>query len=139
MLCVLEVDCSNQVQAAETICKLIDLAVEDAQKQLRSNRIPSIYSSGVRFILQPPQACAFRLPLDVFKRKQGDCKQLVVWRLAELRNQGENAKPRIIWPSEIDGKKTEGLQAHAQIRRANNSIEDPSIHLGMKGLLSTES
>jgi hypothetical protein len=67
------------------------------------------------------------MPADVLSRGGGDCKQLVVWRLGELRNAGEtDAAPRIVWLPEH-----KGFRAHALIRRANGDIEDPSVELGM--------
>jgi len=127
MLAVLDIDTSNQEQAAKEVCAVLEIAVDRARREIRSKLVPHLYQSGVKYAKQNPSACAFRTPLDVFKRKQGDCKQLVLWRIAELREAGEDAKPRIMW---IADKK--GLRAHAQVRRGNGTIEDPSALLGMR-------
>jgi len=127
MLAVLDIDTSNQEQAAKEVCAVLEIAVDRARREIRSGKVPHLYKSGVKYAKQNPSACAFRTPIDVLERKQGDCKQLVLWRIAELREAGEDAKPRIMW---IADKK--GLRAHAQVRRANGTIEDPSALLGMK-------
>ena len=126
MLAVLDIDTSDQKKAAELVCAVLELAVDRARQEIRTKSVPHLYNSGVKYAKQNPAACAFRTPTDVFARKQGDCKQLVLWRIAELREAGEDAKPRIMW---IADKK--GLRAHAQVRRANGTIEDPSQLLGM--------
>jgi hypothetical protein len=129
VLCIVDVEIgkteAEKVRAANEICELIEIALPRAQREAK--KLPPLYKAGVRYIKQPPQACAFRPPLDVAERKGGDCKQLVLWRIAELRNAGVKATPRIIW---LSGK--DGLRAHAQVRLPDGTIEDPSITLGMK-------
>lgn len=125
MLCIVDVDTSNQQQAADMVCALIELAMIRARREVLST--PRLYSSGCKYVRQNPEACAFRSPKDVLNRRGGDCKQLVLWRIAELRElDKEDAKPRIMW---LNDKK--GLRAHAQVRRANGDLEDPSLLLGM--------
>lgn len=127
MLCVLDIETSNQEEAAKLVCSLIELAMPRAQREAKT--LPPLFKSGVKYVSQDPKACAFRTPRDVFTRGGGDCKQLVLWRIAELRNSGQHATPRIIW---LNDKR--GLQAHAQLRLPDGSIEDPSYNLGMKAL-----
>lgn len=92
--------------------------------------VPRLYQSGVKYLRQNPRACEFRQPLDVYKRGGGDCKQLALWRIAELRElDGENATPRVMWMNE-----KVGLEAHALVRRADGTLEDPSLLLGMPDL-----
>lgn len=128
MLVVFEIDTSNQERAALLLCALTELLVPEASADIKANSVPPLYQSGVSYAKQNPRACAFRSPSDVKKRKAGDCKQLVLWRLAELANAGEKGTPRVIWLN----NKT-GLQAHILIRRADGNLEDPSVILGMKG------
>lgn len=126
MLCVIDIDTSHQESAALQLCSLIELVMTQARREVAA--LPDLYKSGAKYIPQPSAACAFRSPKDVHSRKGGDCKQLVVWRIAELREKArENATPRIIW---LADKK--GLSAHAQVRRADGTIEDPSLILGMR-------
>lgn len=131
MLCILDIDCTDQKRAAELICQLLEIACEGAQQDIKANRLPELYKAGVRFTPQPKEACAFAKPSMVYKAKGGDCKQLVLWRMAECRNHGITVAPRIIW---IPAPK--GFQAHAQLRHPNegNRIEDPSLNLGMRPL-----
>jgi len=128
MLVVFEIDTKDQERAALLLCALTELLVPEASRSLKKASVPPLYKSGVKYEKQNPRACAFRMPPDVLKRKAGDCKQLVLWRMAELANAGEKATPRVIWLN----NKT-GLQAHILLRRADGNLEDPSVILGMKG------
>jgi len=64
--------------------------------------------------------------LTVLRRGWGDCDDLVAWRVAELQAKGEKAQVRIYWRV-----KNGSIRMHAQVRRANGRIEDPSRYLGM--------
>ena len=127
MLCILDVDTTDQRQAALDVAAIIEVAMSTARREVAAPGFPMLYRSGVRYRSQDATACAFRGPKSVLERGHGDCKQLVIWRLAELRNAGEHATPRIIWLPEKSG-----LRAHALIRRENGTTEDPSVELGMK-------
>jgi hypothetical protein len=129
MLVVFELDTSNQENAANVLCALTTLLVPEAVADIRKGNLSPLYSSGVKYHKQNPKACAFRMPSDVKKRGNGDCKQLVLWRLAELKANGETATPRVMW---LNDRK--GLQAHILIRRADGNLEDPSVTLGMQRL-----
>lgn len=126
MLVVLDIDTTDKTRAAEILCELFETLMPQAQADALG--LPALYDSGTKYASQDPRACAFRRPNDIAKLKKADCKQLVLWRLAELRNAGESAKPRILW---LTHKKK--LQAHAQVRRGDKTIEDPSVLLGMSG------
>jgi len=85
----------------------------------REKWIPPLYRSRVRYQAEPPGQERFDHPLICMERGWGDCDDLVGWRCAELRLAGEHATPRILWP--------EGTRRyHAQLRRADGTIEDPS-------------
>lgn len=125
MLVVFDIDTSDQTKAAKEVCDVIELLMPRAMSEVRG--LPPLYKSGVKYQTQDPRAVAMRYPRDVYERKHGDCKQLVLWRIAEHRVGGVNAKPRIIWLAE----KNE-LVAHALIRLPDETTEDPSYNLGMK-------
>lgn len=130
MLCIVDIDTENKELAAKLLCDLFEIAMPRAMAEVK--RLPPLYKSGVKYISQDPRACAFRSPKEVFERGGGDCKQLVLWRIAECRNAGIHATPRIIW---LNGK--DKLIAHAQVRHPKGhepkgDIEDPSYNLGMK-------
>jgi len=56
-----------------------------------------------------------------------NCDDIAPWRVAELRERfGEEATLRVTW------KKFRGRKVfHIQVRRADGTIEDPCVHLGM--------
>lgn len=88
--------------------------------------LPPLYSSGIRFMKDPNHGSGgewFCSPLATFERKVGDCDQLVIYRLAELRAQGIPATCRAIWI---------GTSFHVQVRRENGKVEDPSVELGAR-------
>ncbi len=83
--------------------------------------VPPLYRSGVRYQLDRQW---YLLPTALLRRR-GDCKHLVPWRLAELHQAGEtDADLRICWMGRT--------MMHVYILRADGSIEDPSVVLGMK-------
>jgi len=129
MLCVVDVEIGSseaeKARAADELIALFEFSMARARRE--AAKLPPLYMAGVKYVPQPKEACAFRPPADVHKRRGGDCKQLVLWRIAELRNTGEHATPRIIWVAD-----KAGFRAHAQVRRVNGDIEDPSYNLGMK-------
>jgi hypothetical protein len=127
VLCVLDIDTTDQQRAALAVCALLELSLDRARAEIRSGAVPPLYKSGVKYVSQPKSTCAFIPPSEVFRRKGGDCKQLTLWRLAELREAGEYATPRVIWIPE-----PKGFKAHALLRRKDGRIEDPSVNLGMK-------
>lgn len=87
---------------------------------MRRMKLPLLYKSGVRYKPEPNNGYEdFDNALVVLARKNGDCDDLVAWRIAELRKMGENAQVRIVWPR---GSR----RYHAQVRRADGTVEDPS-------------
>lgn len=83
--------------------------------------LPPLYSSGVRY-RREIQAEEWLGPREVYAQGNGDCEDLVAWRVAELRLSGENAKPECYSPRD-------GL-VHCVVR-VNGRREDPSARLGM--------
>ena len=131
MLCLVDVDTTDREQAALEVCALAEVAISEARRELRTGAVPFLYQSGVRFVEQNPNACCFRPPSEVLARKGGDCKQLTTWRIAELREAGIDAKPRVIWLEATDGKGVKGFIAHMLLRLPDSNLEDPSVNLGM--------
>lgn len=93
---------------------------------------PELYEAGVRYLRDAedrdqgrPRAELWLTVPDVLRVGGADCKCLAAWRVAELRELGEDARHHIVrmgphvW--------------HIQVRRADGTIEDPSRELGMKG------
>lgn len=94
---------------------------------LRQRGAPPLYESGVVYVRQPGQEILRDIP-QLLERRGGDCDQLVCWRIAELREQGENATVRILF----DPSERKLRIFHVQVRRQNGDIEDPSVILGMQ-------
>ena len=118
--------------------KLLALAIREALEAvimvnrlyLRMHHVPALYESGVRYEEEPagqPYEDFAAIPV-VLARGYGDCDDLVCWRIAELRNQGENAKVRLKWA--YDPIRNARMY-HVLVRRANTQVEDPSKRLGM--------
>ena len=59
----------------------------------------------------------------------GDCDNVSTWRSAELRQSGIKASPYLMWRKRLDG----GYTYHIVVRWPDNTIEDPSLLLGMGG------
>lgn len=91
--------------------------------QLSRRRFPLLYASGVRYQREPEGSEEWRLPAQVLRAGHGDCEDLVMWRAAELRLQGERARP---WCYQV----RPGL-IHCVVKRADGRVEDPSRKLGM--------
>lgn len=89
-------------------------------------RLPALYSSGIRYAPEPGHGSGvedFALPNVTFARKNGDCDDLVIYRIWELRVSGEFATCNAIWQNNA---------VHVRVRRANGQLEDPSILLGAR-------
>lgn len=88
--------------------------------------LPPLYTSGVRFALEPNHGQGWEEyadPWTVFARKWGDCDDLILYRILELRASGERkARARAEW--------NQAGEIHVLVRRANGDKEDPSRILG---------
>jgi hypothetical protein len=90
----------------------------------RSWNLPQLYQSGTRFAYEPQHGNGlemFDLPLTTFRRGWGDCDDLVIWRICELVARGEKATCKTAYRNNA---------LHVQVRRADGSVEDPSVILG---------
>jgi hypothetical protein len=120
--------------------------------------LPKLYRSGVKFAPEPNagEYEDFADCLSVLRRRWGDCDDLVAYRVAELRESGEDPKAtiKIYWRDfceECNAVVREGQKRcfrcgcenthrvyHAQVRRGNKKskdgrgvVEDPARLLGM--------
>lgn len=115
---------------ALVIREAIEAVVLANQLYLRLHQVPALYESGIRYEEEPagqPYEDFAAVPV-VLARGWGDCDDLVSWRIAELRNSGENAKVRLKW--EYDPVRGARMY-HVLVRRSNGQVEDPSKRLGM--------
>jgi hypothetical protein len=118
--------------------KILALCIKEAlealilanQLYLRLHHAPALYESGIRYEEEPagqPYEDFSSIPV-VISRGWGDCDDVVAWRIAELRQAGESAKVRLKWEPDL----TRAVRMyHVMVRRADGSIEDPSLLLGM--------
>ena len=63
----------------------------------------------------------------IIEKGEVDCDNLGCWRAAELRQNGIAASPFITWRQRSDG----GTTYHVLVRWPDNTLEDPSLLLGM--------
>jgi hypothetical protein len=92
------------------------------------NPLPPLYGGRIRYRMDPSHGSGtevFNSPWVVAERGEGDCNDLVTYRLVELYLSGE--RPR----AEPDHTRAEwqGGEIHVLIRRQNGELEDPSIIL----------
>lgn len=124
----------NETKFATLVQRFCEAIDPIAREQVK--RLPSLYQSGVRYREEPLGYESMVTPLVVYQRKFGDCWHLCVWRVAELRNAGENASIRVKWVVTPNPNEPWNVQKglkyfHVQVRRGNGNVEDPSALLGM--------
>lgn len=116
----------------EPLRKAIEFLVALNRDWLRraGGRVPMLYQTDVvyeregRTIAGRPKEVFRQIP-EVLRRGEGDCEDLAAWRIAELRERGINAQPRIT---------KHGNFFHVAVRLPDGRIDDPSKRLGMKGV-----
>lgn len=86
---------------------------------------PPLYSSGVRYQREPPGSEVWQSARAVFASKRADCEDLAGGtRVPELWIAGETAARAIV-------KRINPTLRHILVERADGTIEDPSLILGM--------
>jgi hypothetical protein len=107
--------------------------------------IPPLYASGVVYREDPAGQENWRDVYSVLAQGFGDCDNLVIWRVAELREAGTNARPVIKWQHldrataikcgyPADWVPQDGLWlVHCSVEFPDGKIEDVSKNLGMGG------
>lgn len=114
---------------AEVLAAYLEGIIAVNRLIIRNQPMPWLYKSGIRFQAEPEHQGYDEIPtfLHMLHTGVGDCAPLVAARVAELRERcGENATVKIYWRPEI-----RPLPFHAEVRRKNGSVEDPSRRLGM--------
>jgi len=112
--------------------------------QLRQKNYPLLYDSGIFYRTIPPARQWYDIP-TLLKVGYGDCKNLVAYRVAELKHYYNiDTKPCIKWKFikedrdghpliDADGDPLTILLIHVMVLWPNGTIEDPSKILGMGG------
>lgn len=95
------------------------LLMRDARK--RGTPYPKLYKSGVRFAPEPNQGKweDFATCQKVIERRWGDCDDLVAYRVAELRESGEDPKANI----KIYWRDVPNMQMVRAIRERGHTIK----------------
>jgi len=136
----------------EGVCSLFASLVEAVAVGnvflMQRKRYPTLFGSGVRW-KQEPNAGRYEEIAScrrVLARGWGDCDDLCAWLIAEYRLAGEHATARVyvkfyvgselVSFDEFIAQRAAGrgpLKSlyHVQVRRADQTIEDPSRLLGM--------
>ena len=88
---------------------------------------PPLYAAEVPYVVEPPGRDNWQDIPRTLALREGDCEDLACYRIAELRMQGEKAKPH------VTAKKIGTFTLfHIQVERGDGKIEDPSRILGMR-------
>jgi hypothetical protein len=89
---------------------------------------PSLYTSGVRYQMEPQGVEEWLTIPELLSRKVGDCEDLACWLAAEYRIKGYNA---VAFAARVPNRGPKPLY-HVRVRLHNGrEIEDPSRALGM--------
>ena len=106
---------------ALTVRALLQAQAEGVAREIRGGRsLPGLYASRVRYRPEPARGSGveyFDDPWTVLARGNGDCDDLVLWRVAELLAKDEAASVVCKWRLP---------RYHVAVRRADGSEEDPS-------------
>ena len=99
----------------------LDALTALARYQLRTRRLPPLYSAGVIYQREKPTVAGtperWQTPLGTLSRGQGDCEDLATWRAAETGGRAVPVKVSSGW--------------HIIVINRDGSTEDPSRRLGM--------
>ncbi len=114
----------SETLLSANIRKVILAIAECWSAQLREHPLPPLYKSGVFYRPEPEDnPCeVFSDPYSTFLEGNGDCDDLVIWRLAEVMAAGGQA-----WPQAM--RKIGTTRYHVAVRMGDGSEEDPSIIL----------
>jgi len=116
---------------AELVCHLLGLSLSGyeclREASLRGRPYPLLYQSGVKYTREPPGSEVWQIPRGSYASRQADCEDLAGgWRTPELWLLGETLARPVV-------KRVSSSLRHILVRRADGSIEDPSLILGMNG------
>jgi hypothetical protein len=109
---------------AHSIRELLDALSTIWARYLAKHPLPSLYSSGIRFQTEPNvgEYEDWKTPHQTFEDGWGDCDDLVLYRLAELRAAGERATVVVM-------RRKGTRKFHVLVRRGNRQLEDPSLEV----------
>lgn len=117
----------NRQRSEKALLWLLEAMINIARMQLRDNKLPPLYKAGVVYVREKDTEI-WKDPIETYLDGFGDCEDLSIWRIAELRNNGKWAEPYIRYRV-VDGV----FIYHVLVKRASDKFEDPSKILGMTG------
>lgn len=94
--------------------------------------LPPLYTAGIRYVREDseqdphpnfPRLERWQMADVLVRTKRGDCEDLCLYRVGELRSRGERARFRLTKRGNI---------WHVTVFREDRRIEDPSARLGMR-------
>lgn len=100
--------------------------IDRSRAELRAHpHWPRLYASGTRYQREPKGREKWQTLAETLGALAGDCEDLTIARVAELRETGEDpgARPKVI--------RTRSSLLHALVQRGDGTYEDPSRKLGM--------
>lgn len=113
----------------------LETLVQINEWHLRRDRYASLYQSGVFYKEEPPGEEEWLDIPSLYQQGFGDCEDIASARTAELRHSGVPAMPCISYKDFNVGGKVVTL-VHVLTLWPDDSVEDPSKKLGMKGSYS---
>lgn len=119
---------ASQAEEAVALNLCLEFLIEINRAYLRDHPAKSLYRSGVVY----GRTDEWDSIPAVIQRGYGDCKSLTAWRIAELRERGEECRPVFRWVRRRNGSK--GFHILVAIAHKGSSEplwEDPSKTLGM--------
>lgn len=117
----------NAITNAELEALVDGLALQSYAQLLdpvTAAKIPALYTSKVRYKNEPAGREIWQSAYETVKLGEGDCEDLVAYRLAELWRDGIRARAKVLTISP--------LLRHVVVLHKDGSIEDPSKNRGMK-------
>lgn len=119
----------NRELSHRVLTLLLDTLTEINLEFIRANpRTPLLYSSGVRYMEEPPGQEDWQDIPTSLRMGYADCEDLATWRAAELQARGIPAKA--VWREQ---KRPDGSYLyHIVVLWPNGQVEDPSRRLGMR-------
>jgi len=116
---------SVSLQTTKHLTQLLDVLADVCRLQIQRGGLPVLYRSGIRYKREAPNVEQWQTAEETWRKKSGDCEDLVAYRVGELRAAGVAARPLIyvVRP---------GLR-HCVVVMPDGRREDPSKRLGMGG------
>lgn len=110
----------------KAVKELLDALAGIWARYLRRHPLAPLYATGVRYREEDNlgQFEDWQSPVRTFERGLGDCDDLVLYRVAELQSRGESASAQC-----VAQRSPLGVKMHVRVRRADGSVEDPSVIL----------